>query len=103
MSITTQVAWGYLVNASSGTGSVTVYTGPNAGSNRNFMPSIVAVAMAGSATTDYAVLTDGAGNVVLQVIAQTGQFSFQLGGVRVPGLTCQVFGGTNGTVSIFTE
>ncbi len=97
MSTSTKTTWGYIVNASAGTGSVSVY----AYNTSTFaFPSIMAVSMAGSATTDYAILSDTAGNIVGQLIAQGANYQV-LGGIRLAGLTCQVFGGTNGTVSIF--
>lgn len=102
MSASTRTKWGYLVNASGGTGAVTVYAGPNAGTNINVLPAVISMSMAGSATTDYAVLTDGDNNIVAQLIAQGANYQV-LGGVRIPGLTCQCFGGTNGTVAIYVS
>lgn len=91
--------WGYYVNASGGTGSVTVVTKVQA----NQAPlSIMTICVTGSATTDYAVVSDAAGNLLCNVPALTGSSSIILGGARVEGLAVQCYGGTNGAVAIFT-
>lgn len=101
MSLATRTSFGYYVNASSGTGSVTVYSGASKGAAINALPVVMAVSMAGSATTDYANITDDAGNIILQVRALSSSSYVITGVARFDGVTCQMFGGTNGTVAIF--
>ena len=93
----TQTQWGYFINASGGTGAITVFNR----SDKGFIsPKLFSISVAGSATTDYATMTDYNGKVLVTVPSSNTQI---IGGARMDGLTVQVYGGTACTVSIFNS
>lgn len=98
MSASSRTVWGYYVSASGGTGAVTVVTGIKA---TQAPIAVMTICVTGSATTDYAVISDGTGNLLCNIPALTGNSSIILGGARMDGLSVQCYGGTNGAVAIF--